>query len=246
MSTTHFGFKEVNTSDKSNLVKGVFDSVASQYDLMNDLMSGGLHRLWKDAMVSHLRAFDGVKLLDLAGGTGDISFRFWEKAKAYNPDITISDINASMLEEGRSRAVDRNMLSLNWQIIDAESIPHPDNHFDYVTIAFGIRNVTHIDQALKEAHRVLKPGGKFVCLEFSHVQHDVLRRLYDYYSFTVLPQIGHLVTKDKASYQYLAESIRQFPDAPKFAAMIEQAGFTQAHYDCLSGGIVAIHWGWKI
>lgn len=239
MNTTHFGFKNVPEDEKSSLVKGVFDSVASRYDLMNDLMSGGLHRLWKNEMVGWLNPQPGMKVLDVAGGTGDIAFRILKKAPC---DITILDINQQMLDEGKNRAIDHNILSgIEWTCADAESLPLPDLYYDAYTIAFGIRNVTHIDKALAEAYRVLKPGGRFLCMEFSHVPNEWLQKIYDAYSFHAIPQIGQWVTGNKDAYQYLVESIRKFPKQEAFADMIRKAGFGNVQYRNLTQGVVAIH-----
>lgn len=243
MSTTHFGFKTVGENEKESLVRGVFDSVASRYDVMNDLMSGGLHRLWKNDMVGWLAPRNGQSILDVAGGTGDIAFRLLDRACCH---VTVCDINDHMLAEGRNRAVDRNILhDIEWVCGNAESLPLPDNSYDAYTIAFGIRNVTHIDVALKEAFRVLKPGGRFLCLEFSRVTHDWLQKAYDAYSFYAIPKIGKWVTGDADSYQYLVESIRQFPDQDRFADMIRAAGFSNVQYRNLTQGVVAIHSGRK-
>ncbi len=242
-NTTHFGFKTVEEKEKAGLVRGVFDSVASRYDVMNDLMSAGLHRLWKNELVSMILPQDGDKILDVAGGTGDIAFRIKEKANCH---ITVCDINHNMLREGKGRAYDKNILhDIDWVCGNAESLPLPDASMDAYTIAFGIRNVTHIDKALAEAHRVLKTGGRFFCLEFSHLPNAPLQKLYDFYSFTAIPQIGKLVTGDKDSYQYLVESIRKFPKQEDFADMIQAAGFADVTYKNLSQGIVAIHSGRK-
>lgn len=242
-NTTHFGFKTVDTQVKASLVRGVFSSVASNYDIMNDLMSGGVHHLWKNTLVGMLPA--GGKLLDVAGGTGDISFRYHKKSP--NSPIIICDINHAMLSTGRDRAIDRNLLTnIDWVCGDAETLPFPSMSFDYYTIAFGIRNVTHIDRALKEAYRVLKPGGRFLCLEFSHVTNPVLAACYAQYSFHVIPAIGKLVANDRDSYQYLVESIRQFPQQDVFASMIEEAGFSKVSYTNLTWGVTAIHSGWRV
>ncbi len=243
-NTTHFGFKEIPEEEKSSRVRGVFDSVASRYDLMNDLMSGGMHRLWKREMVGMLNPQDGMQILDVAGGTGDIAFRMRERA---NCDVTVLDINQHMLDEGYNRSLDRNMLDgLEWVCADAESLPFGDNHFDAYTIAFGIRNVTHIDKALAEAYRVLKPGGRFLCMEFSKIPNDLLSKLYDAYSFALIPKIGKRVTGDEAAYQYLVESIRKFPNQRAFEAMIKEAGFGNTSYRNLTHGVVAIHSGRKL
>lgn len=252
-STTHFGFQQVNEDDKQTLVRGVFDSVADKYDIMNDVMSGGLHRLWKNDFIRTLRPKAGMRLLDVAGGTGDIAFRFLNAAaKRTSPDdtpasVTICDINQNMLAAGRARALDEGIFDpIDWVTGNAEHLPLPDQSVDAYTIAFGIRNVTHIDVALKEAYRVLKPGGRFLCLEFSDVDLPILRQIYDTYSFNVIPHFGELITGDKDSYQYLVESIRNFPSQEKFKAMIKNAGFKNTRYRNLSGGIVAIHSGWRI
>ncbi len=243
-NNTHFGYKTVDESEKSTLVRGVFDSVAARYDVMNDLMSAGLHRLWKNEMVAWLNPKDNMRVLDVAGGTGDIAFRIKEKASCH---VTICDINYHMLHEGKNRATDRNIREdIDWVCGDAENLPLPDDSMDAYTIAFGIRNVTHIDKALAEAHRVLKIGGRFLCLEFSHLQNDFLQKIYDAYSFAAIPRIGKLVTGDSESYQYLVESIRKFPKQEEFAGMIRAAGFANVQYRNLSQGVVAIHSGRKI
>jgi len=244
MNSTHFGFRDVPEEEKASLVRGVFDSVASRYDVMNDLMSAGLHRVWKNDMVSWLAPRDGMRILDVAGGTGDIAFRMMGRAACH---VTICDINQHMLEEGRNRAIDRNLLTgIDWVCGNAESLPMPDADFDAYTIAFGIRNVTHIDKALAEAYRVLKPGGRFLCLEFSHLKQDWLQKAYDAYSFFAIPKIGQLVTGSGDPYQYLIESIRRFPKQDEFAAMIRAAGFGNVQYRNLSQGVVAIHSGRKL
>lgn len=245
---TSFGFKTVDSDKKASMVAGVFDSVASRYDIMNDLMSGGLHRLWKKQFVSEVNLFDGAKILDIAGGTGDIAFRIRDKAKekGVNVDITVSDINPNMLEEGKARAIDGNMLSgLDWKVADAENLPFDDLSFDFCTIAFGIRNVTNIPKALKDINRVLKPGGRFLCLEFSHIDNKVLSQIYDSYSFNVIPKIGSVVAGDADSYQYLVESIRKFPKREVFSEMIKEAGFEGVTAEPLTKGVVAIHSGWQ-
>jgi demethylmenaquinone methyltransferase/2-methoxy-6-polyprenyl-1,4-benzoquinol methylase len=243
MSTTHFGFTTVEEAKKEALVRGVFDTVATRYDLMNDLMSGGLHRLWKNDMVARLAPRAGMKILDVAGGTGDIAFRMRSRADCH---VTVCDINEQMLREGRDRAINRNRLSgLEWITGNAESLPFADRSFDAYTIAFGIRNVTHMDAALREAHRVLKFGGRFLCLEFSHLQHDWLQKCYDLYSFNAIPPIGRMVTGQSEPYRYLVESIRQFPRQEAFAEMIRAAGFDNVQYRNLTQGLVAIHSGRK-
>lgn len=246
MSETHFGFQTVPEEEKAGRVRDVFDRVASRYDLMNDAMSLGLHRLWKDRFVSRLRLYRDMDVLDVAGGTGDIAFRIARRMEELSPRITICDINAAMLEEGRKRAVDHNLHGrFDWLCADAESLPLPSASQDAYTVAFGIRNMTHIDQALREAFRVLKPGGQFLCLEFSDVPSDTLRRIYDAYSFHLVPRLGQWLAGEAQPYQYLVESIRRFPSATAFARMIGEAGFTQVSFERLNYGVVAIHRGWK-
>ncbi len=243
-NNTHFGFRTVGEEEKESLVRGVFDSVANRYDIMNDLMSVGLHRAWKNDMVSWLNPNEQMKILDVAGGTGDIAFRINEKAGSH---VTVCDINYQMLSEGKDRATDRNIREgIDWVCGNAESLPLPDNSFDAYTIAFGIRNVTHIDKALAEAYRVLKIGGRFLCLEFSHMPNNILQKIYDTYSFAAIPRIGKIVTGDSESYQYLVESIRRFPKQEEFAEMIRKSGLTNVQYRNLSQGVVAIHSGRKI
>ena len=245
---THFGFKEVDRDQKSNLVKDIFSNVAKKYDLMNDLMSAGTHRLWKNNMINCIDFFDNIKIIDVAGGTGDIAFRIAKKAqeKSLNYQIEVVDINPQMLEVGRSRAVDMNLFShLNFVENDGENLKFADESFDVFTIAFGIRNFTNIDKGLREAHRVLKKGGKFICLEFSKVEDIFLQKIYDTYSFKIIPKIGEFILKDHDSYQYLVESIRKFPDQKSFTKLIENAGFSRAGYQNLTFGACAIHWGFK-
>ena len=249
---THFGFRQVNTHEKAGLVRGVFDSVANRYDIMNDVMSGGLHRLWKDALIDELNPQPGMRLLDVAGGTGDIAFRFVERANqrpGTKPaaDVIVCDINASMLGVGRDRATALKFADqLNWVCGDAERLPLGDHAANAYTIAFGIRNVTNIQNALNEAYRALKPGGRFLCLEFSTVALPLLKPIYDAYSFNVIPQLGRMITGDSEAYQYLVESIRRFPAQKKFAQMIEAAGFAKVSYRNMTGGVVALHSGWRI
>ncbi len=250
-STTHFGFTDVPTEEKQSRVRGVFDSVASNYDVMNDVMSGGLHRLWKNHFVSQLPLREGMHLLDLAGGTGDISFRYLTRAHEAGLRVktTITDINPSMLGEGQKRALDENrhhLGEIDFKVVNAEEIPLEDNSVDAVTIAFGIRNVTHIDKALAEIYRVLKAGSPFMCLEFSPIETPILKQIYDAYSFNIIPKFGQMIAGDKDSYQYLVESIRKFPNAESFQTKIENANFSRCSFERLTGGVVAIHKGWKI
>jgi demethylmenaquinone methyltransferase / 2-methoxy-6-polyprenyl-1,4-benzoquinol methylase len=241
---THFGFQSVPEGEKAGLVRQVFDSVAPRYDLMNDLMSAGVHRLWKDAMIDWLAPRPDQRYLDVAGGTGDIALRIL--ARASSP-VTVCDINHEMLKVGRDRAVDRGQMhGLAWVVGDAEKLPLPDASVDAYTIAFGLRNVTHIDLALAEAHRVLRPGGRFLCLEFSHVVVPGLKELYDLYSFQILPRLGRHVARDEAAYRYLAESIRKFPRQDDLADRMRGVGMAQVAVRNLSGGIAALHSGWRI
>jgi demethylmenaquinone methyltransferase/2-methoxy-6-polyprenyl-1,4-benzoquinol methylase len=246
--TASFGFRDVPEAEKEGLVREVFSKVSARYDLMNDLMSGGIHRIWKDAMVEWLNPQPGWRSLDVAGGTGDIAMRITAltRARADAAHVTVCDINADMLREGKRRAQAKNEDTLEWVVGDAEKLPFPDAHFDGYTIAFGIRNVTHIDRALAEARRVLKPGGRFLCLEFSQVDLPGLDKIYDSYSFNLLPKLGGWVAGDAESYRYLAESIRRFPPREKFAAMIADAGLGQVKVRPLSGGIVAMHSAWRL
>lgn len=246
--TASFGYRDVPEEEKEALVRQVFSSVAQRYDVMNDLMSAGVHRLWKDAMVEWLNPQPGQAFLDVAGGTGDIAFRIADLARARGgeAEITVCDINAEMLGEGVRRAEAKGETALRWVCGDAERLPVPDACMDAYTIAFGIRNVTHIEAALTEARRVLKPGGRFLCLEFSHVDMPGLDALYDRYSFAVLPRLGEWVAQDGESYRYLAESIRRFPPQKTFAAMIEKAGLSQVKIRNMTGGIAAMHSAWRI
>jgi demethylmenaquinone methyltransferase/2-methoxy-6-polyprenyl-1,4-benzoquinol methylase len=247
--TTHFGFRTVGIGEKQGRVNDVFRSVATRYDLMNDLMSGGLHRVWKAALVSMLRPprDRAVRHLDVAGGTGDVAFRILD-AGGMRTSVTVLDINGDMLRVGRERSEARPEFAGRLEFVEAnaEALPFEDRSFDGYTIAFGIRNVPRIDQALAEAHRVLRPGGRFLCLEFSRVEMPFLDALYDAYSFNVIPRLGQLVTGDADSYRYLVESIRRFPAPAAFSALIEDAGFRRVSHRVLTGGIVAIHSGWKI
>lgn len=241
-----FGDRQVEADEKTRLVRGVFDSVADKYDLMNDLMSGGVHRLWKDRLVRMIRPKPQDHHLDVAGGTGDIAFRI-RKAAGPHARITLCDLDESMLNVGRDRALDRGWLEgFDWIAGNAEALPIPDESVDVYTISFGLRNVTRIDTALKEAYRVLKPGGRFFCLEFSRVEEPFLAKIYDGYSYTVIPRIGQMVAKDRDSYQYLVESIRKFPSQNELVRRMKAAGFETARFTNLSFGIAAIHQGWKI
>jgi len=244
--TTHFGFQTVDEDQKADMVHGVFTRVASKYDVMNDLMSMGIHRIWKDAMMDWLAPRPGQRILDVAGGTGDVAFRFLRRAGA-GAHATVLDLTESMLVEGRKRAEAESMAeALDWVVGDAMALPFTDNSFDVYTISFGIRNVTRIADALAEAYRVLRPGGRLMVLEFSRLPSPALQKAYDLYSFNVIPVMGKIVANDRDSYQYLVESIRKFPDQETFAAMIRQAGFEQVKYRNLSLGIAALHSGWKI
>lgn len=241
---TDFGFSDIPEHEKAGKVRAIFDRVSSRYDLMNDAMSLGLHRAWKSALIGMLRPRANMELLDVAGGTGDIALRFIEGGGGH---VTVCDINASMLQEGRNRCIDRNRaINMEWVCADAEQIPFPDRHFDAYTVAFGIRNVTHRERALAEARRVLKPGGRFLCLEFAPPAPGFFQRCYDAYSFHVIPRLGSLLAGDSESYRYLVESIRRFPKQEAFAEEIISAGFAKVSHRNLSGGIVAIHSGWRI
>lgn len=245
---TSYGFKSVGPGDKQPLVNDVFHKVANRYDLMNDLMSAGLHRLWKDAMVTWLNPpkRPGWKVLDVAGGTGDIAFRIVDASHG-NAHATVLDINGSMLSVGRDRAEKKGLsASTDFVEANAEELPFADGTFDAYTIAFGIRNVPRIDVALTEAFRVLKPGGRFLCLEFSEVEMPLLDKVYEAWSFNAIPQIGKMVTGDGEPYSYLVESIRKFPNQQNFAAMITRAGFERVSFRNYSGGIAALHSGWKL
>ena len=243
--TTHFGFENVPEAEKAGRVQGVFASVASKYDVMNDVMSAGIHRVWKDAMMDWLAPYRGQSLLDVAGGTGDIAFRFLKRAG--RGDATVLDLTEPMLTEGRKRAEAAQMENqLAWVVGDAMALPFEDNSFDVYTISFGIRNVTRPAQALCEAFRVLRPGGRLMVLEFSQLPNPALQWAYDKYSFNVIPTMGKMITSDRDSYQYLVESIRKFPNQDHFLSMIQNAGFEQAKYRNLSLGVACLHSGWKI
>ncbi|MFK7877758.1 MAG: bifunctional demethylmenaquinone methyltransferase/2-methoxy-6-polyprenyl-1,4-benzoquinol methylase UbiE [Paracoccaceae bacterium] len=243
--TTHFGFETVPEGEKAGRVQGVFNSVASKYDIMNDVMSVGIHRIWKEAMMDWLAPRAGQKLLDVAGGTGDISFKFLKRAG--HGHATVLDLTEPMLVAGRQRAeADQMSQSLDWVVGDAMALPFPDNSFDVYTISFGIRNVTRPIEALREAYRVLRPGGRLMVLEFSQLPNPGMQKMYDLYSFNVIPRMGQMIAGDRDSYQYLVESIRNFPDQDTFLAMLREAGFENAKYRNLSMGIAALHSGWKI
>lgn len=238
-----FGEMRVSAAEKTGKVLGVFDSVASRYDIMNDAMSAGIHRLWKNRLIRLIRPRKQETFLDLAGGTGDIAFRIYDRTQGQAP-ITVCDINASMLSVGRDRAIDSGRLhNMEWVVGNAESLPFPDRHFDVVTIAFGLRNVTHIDTALKDIRRVLKPGGRFYCLEFSHIENSLLAPIYKVYSDHIIPAMGQMITDDRASYQYLVESIRRFPTRDALEKRMIAAGFDRAESLAMTSGVVAIHTG---
>jgi len=261
-ATADFGFEKVTTAEKAQKVYGVFEAVASNYDVMNDAMSAGVHRVWKDYFVRKLLPIrPGTQILDVAGGTGDIAFRIAKNIELYNKkneisvedskrsSIVVSDINEAMLEVGQKRALQLDLSCpevLSWLCADAQELPLEDDRFDVYTIAFGIRNVVDVQKALDEAYRVLKPGGRFMCLEFSHVENPAIKWVYDKYSFQVIPPMGELIAGDWKSYQYLVESIRKFPTQEKFKMMIEEAGFRCVSYQNLTFGVVAIHSGYKI
>jgi demethylmenaquinone methyltransferase/2-methoxy-6-polyprenyl-1,4-benzoquinol methylase len=243
--TTHFGFQDIPEGEKAGRVRGVFGSVASKYDVMNDAMSLGIHRLWKDAMMDWIAPRAGTRLLDVAGGTGDIAFRYL--ARAGSAHATVLDLTEPMLTEGRKRADALRLAdNLDWVVGDAMALPFAANTFDTYTISFGIRNVTRPAEALAEAFRVLKPGGRLMVLEFSQIPNDMMQRAYDLYSFNIIPRLGQMIAGDRDSYQYLVESIRKFPDQDTFLSMVRAAGFEQAAYRNLSLGIACLHSGWKI
>lgn len=237
-----FGYEDVDASEKAGRVGAVFSSVARKYDIMNDAMSGGMHRLWKDQFVRRVKPRPGEAILDMAGGTGDIAFRLADRGA----EVVVADINQDMLDVGIERAMERGIDGLSWSCQNAEELTYPDRQFDAYTIAFGIRNVTHIDKALAEAHRVLKYGGRFFCLEFSTMTFPGMKEVYDFYSHKLVPKIGKAVAGDEESYRYLIESIRRFPPMPEFERMIQQAGFARTKVEPIMGGLVAIHSGWKI
>ncbi|MBC3766578.1 bifunctional demethylmenaquinone methyltransferase/2-methoxy-6-polyprenyl-1,4-benzoquinol methylase UbiE [Neptunicella marina] len=242
---THFGFKNVDKAQKASMVADVFHSVAGKYDLMNDLMSMGIHRLWKRFTIDCSGVRQGQKVLDLAGGTGDLTAKF-SRIVGNTGQVVLADINDSMLKVGRDKLRDRGILgNVEYVQANAEALPFPDNTFDIITIAFGLRNVTDKDKALASMYRVLKPGGRLLVLEFSKPEYELLNKVYDAYSFHLLPKIGQLVANDAESYQYLAESIRMHPDQETLKGMMEQVGFEQTTYHNLTGGIVALHRGFK-
>lgn len=242
---THFGYKEVEENQKETLVQGVFSSVAKKYDIMNDIMSFGMHRLWKARLIKTLFPYHNKELLDVAGGTGDVSIKFIE---AGGQKATVCDLNLNMLQEGQRRVKGTSHIAekqFSWLHCNAEALEVKDESYDYCVISFGVRNFTNIPKGLTECYRILKPGGKFVCLEFSNVNDGLLKSIYDFYSFNVIPKIGQIVAQDSESYQYLVESIRKFPTSEQFALMLEKAGFDQVSFVKMSQGIVALHTGYK-
>lgn len=237
-----FGFQSASPQDRTRRVQDVFTSVAGKYDLMNDLMSLGIHRYWKSSFVSHLPITACDKILDVAGGTGDIAFKILESYPHLAPHVTICDLTPNMLHVGQDRALNRGILkNLDWVCGNAEDLPFPDNSFDIYTISFGMRNVTNLAKALTEAFRVLRPGGRFLCLEFSKIDSPLLEKIYDRYSFDILPKLGELVASDRASYQYLVESIRKFPDQTDFADLLKNAGFVNVDWKNFLNGVSCIH-----
>ncbi|WP_226633088.1 class I SAM-dependent methyltransferase [Novosphingobium profundi] len=240
--TVSFGYEEVAAEEKAGKVGAIFSNVARKYDIMNDAMSAGMHRVWKDDFVRRVKPRAGEQILDMAGGTGDIAFRMEAKGAV----VTVSDINQDMLDVGIERAMERGIDTLVWSRQNAEELTFPDRHFDAYTIAFGIRNVTHIDKALAEAHRVLKYGGRFFCLEFSTTEWPGFKEVYDAYSHKLVPKLGKMIAGDADSYRYLIESIRRFPPMPEFEGMIRAAGFKHTKVEPILGGLVAIHSGWKV
>ncbi len=244
-NTTHFGFKKVAVEEKVNLVRGVFDSVADQYDLMNDLMSLGIHRIWKRVAVQLSNVREGERVLDLAGGTGDLTTLFTKRVGRQG-EVVLADINASMLRNGRDRLIDRGLVgNIRYAQVNAEKLPFSDNSFDCVCIGFGLRNVTDKDAALRSMLRVLKPGGRLIVLEFSHPTDRLTEKVYDFYSYNILPKMGELIARDGDSYRYLAESIRMHPKQAELKRMMEKAGFERCEYFNMTHGIVAVHRGYK-
>lgn len=242
---THFGYKTVDSTQKAELVADVFHSVAAKYDIMNDVMSFGIHRMWKRFTIESAGVRPGMKILDVAGGTGDLTAKF-SYLVGTTGQVTLADINDSMLKVGREKLQNRGIVgNVNYVQANAEALPFPDNHFDVITIAFGLRNVTNKDAAISSMLRVLKPGGKLLILEFSKPRHELMRKVYDLYSFKVMPKMGALITQDSESYQYLAESIRMHPDQETLKEMMETAGFSQVQYTDMTDGIVALHKGYK-
>ncbi len=242
---THFGFKTVDTNKKQSLVANVFNSVAQKYDIMNDVMSMGIHRVWKFITVEMSGVRPGHRVLDLAGGTGDLTAKF-SKLVGENGEVVLSDINDAMLSVGRDKLINKGLVNnIRYVQANAEMLPFPDNHFNAITIGFGLRNVTDKAKALKEMHRVLKPGGRLLVLEFSKPENEALAKVYDWYSFNLLPKMGQLITQDAESYQYLAESIRMHPDQETLKQMMHDAGFDEVDYQNMTGGIVALHRGFK-
>ena len=240
-----FGYRKISAADKPSMVQSVFRNVASRYDLMNDVMSAGTHRLWKAALVDWLAPRPGLRVLDMAGGTGDIAFRIHTRCP--DSDILVCDLTEEMLNVGRDRAVDRGILKgLDWLCADAETLPLRDRSVEAYTVSFGLRNVTHLEHALAEAYRVLKPGGRFLCLEFSQVALPLLRDAYDLYSFRIIPRLGEVIARDRESYQYLVESIRRFPDQDGLARRMAAAGLARVQYRNLMGGVAALHSGWRL
>ncbi|NRB25501.1 bifunctional demethylmenaquinone methyltransferase/2-methoxy-6-polyprenyl-1,4-benzoquinol methylase UbiE [Shewanella sp.] len=243
--STHFGYKTVEADQKADMVAGVFHSVAAKYDIMNDVMSFGIHRMWKRFTIESSGARPGMKVLDLAGGTGDLTAKF-SHLVGERGQVTLADINDSMLKVGREKLRDKGIVgNVNYVQANAEALPFPDNHFDIITIAFGLRNVTDKDAAIRSMLRVLKPGGKLLILEFSKPKHDLMRKIYDLYSFKIMPKMGALITQDADSYEYLAESIRMHPDQETLKGMMVEAGFEQVDYTNMTDGIVALHKGYK-
>lgn len=242
---THFGYKTVDADQKADLVADVFHSVARKYDLMNDVMSFGVHRLWKRITIETAAVRPGMKVLDLAGGTGDLTAKF-SQLVGDKGEVILADINSSMLKVGRAKLRDLGLVgNINYVQANAEALPFPDNHFDLITISFGLRNVTDKDKALRSMNRVLKPGGKLLVLEFSKPQHDIMKKMYDLYSFKIIPKMGDIITQDAGSYEYLAESIRMHPDQDTLKQMMVDAGFEQVDYTNMTDGVVALHRGYK-